>query len=71
MNIFSYYLKNKGGSVIFLQPTNKEEIATIIFFRGEYPSVLRCYTVNQKGPSSNPTRCLAGLWDPTSLQGFQ
>ena len=32
---------------------------------------LRCCTQNQKVPGSKPTICLAGLRDPTSLQGSQ
>ena len=36
---------------------------------GEWPSRLRCYTVNWKDPCSNPTRHLAELWNPTLLQG--
>ena len=34
----------------------------------EWPSGLRCYNVNQKHPGLNPTRCLAGLWDPTAYK---
>ena len=37
-------------------------------FRGEWPSGLRRYTVNQMDAGSNPTRHLAGLWDPTFLR---
>ena len=36
---------------------------------GEWPSWLRCCDQNRKVPSSNPTRCLARLRDPTSLWG--
>ena len=36
---------------------------------GEWPSGLRHYPVNWKDHSSNPMRCLAGLWDPTLLRG--
>ena len=37
----------------------------------EWPSGLRHYILNWNDPGSNPTRCLARLWeDPTSLQGY-
>ena len=35
---------------------------------GEWPSVLKHCDQNRKVPGSNPTRCLAGLRDPTSLR---
>ena len=36
---------------------------------GEWPSVLKFCDQNRKVPGSNPTWCLAGLRDPTSLRG--
>ena len=38
-------------------------------FWGEWPSGSRRYIQNWKDPSSNATRCLIGLWDPTLLWG--
>ena len=35
---------------------------------GGLPSGIRSYVDNQD-PGSIPTRCLDGLWDPTSLRG--
>ena len=35
----------------------------------EWTSGLKHYIHDQKNPSSNPTMCSAGLWDPTALQG--
>ena len=31
----------------------------------EWPSELRSYIQNWNNPGSNPTRCSAGLWDPS------
>ena len=38
-----------------------------ILGKGKWPSVLRYY-IQRKVTGSNPNRCLAWLWDPTSLQ---
>ena len=40
-----------------------------IFSGSEWTSGLKHYIHDQKNPSSNPTMCSAGLWDPTALQG--
>ena len=56
---FSDYLSNKNSSTIFLQPTDKEEIATII-------SSLNSYKAS--GPNSIPYRILFLLKNDISKQ---
>ena len=56
---FSYYLSNESDSTIFLQPTNKEEIANII-------SSLN--SSKASGPNSIPYRILFLLKNDISKQ---
>ena len=51
--------------------TSVKWLYIIYIFWGEWPSRFRHCNQNQNIPSSNPIRSLAGLRDPTSLQGSQ
>ena len=60
---------NKFTSKILDVIIKEKELVNKSNIWGEWSSGLKCYTENGKGPSSNPTRSPAGLWDPTSLRG--
>ena len=56
------------SSSLLSQPS-KFDIFAAGWNHGEWPSGLRRCSKNRKVPGSNPTRCSAGLRDPTSLRG--
>ena len=76
MHLFSQFLKqalNVYSTMARTYPCNlslKTVTSTIQLHNswGELPSGLRHCSKNQKVPGSKPTRCSAGLRDPTSLR---